>query len=65
MGLVKELTLEQLGYRHAQMRDELQDLYERLRDRALQDIAAGRSQSEVAREAGVDRMTVRKWLGKR
>jgi transposase-like protein len=32
---------------------------------ALEATANGTPQAEIARELGVDRMTVRKWLGKR
>lgn len=60
-----DATLADLGERRAALRKELQDLTERLRLRALAEIAAGRSESEVARDARVDRMTVRKWVGKR
>lgn len=36
-----------------------------VRNAARVEIAAGMSESEAARLYGVDRMTVRKWLGKR
>lgn len=39
--------------------------WDELRKAALAAISAGMSESEAARVAGVDRMTVRKWLGKR
>lgn len=35
------------------------------RDLVVREAAAERSEAAVAREAGVDRMTVRKWAGKR
>jgi len=62
---MKELTLEELGRRRAMLREELQAITERLQAKALEEIAAGRAEAEVAREAGVDRMTMRKWQGKR
>lgn len=58
-------TVRELGERRAALRAELEGLWERLRVAALAEVAAGRSESEVARAAGVDRMTVRKWQGKR
>lgn len=40
------------------------DSTERLKAAAVSAIDDGRSEAEVARQAGVDRMTVRAWLGK-
>ncbi len=60
-----EMTLAEMGERRAALRAELAELTERLRLRALADLGDGRGESEVAREAQVDRMTVRKWQGKR
>jgi hypothetical protein len=61
----KEVTLAELGARRSALREELKDLTVRLEVAAKAELAAGRGESEVAREAQVDRMTVRKWLGKR
>jgi hypothetical protein len=41
------------------------DAYEAARLVALEKIADGVPEAVVARELGVNRMTVRKWLGKR
>jgi hypothetical protein len=60
-----EMTLEQLAVRRAELRGELADVFELLRVAALEKLAGGSNESEVARDAGVDRMTVRKWQGKR
>jgi DNA invertase Pin-like site-specific DNA recombinase len=60
-----ELTLAELGERRAALREELAAVTRRLEEKALEDLGAGKSESEVAREGRVDRMTVRKWLGKR
>jgi hypothetical protein len=60
-----EPTLMELGARRAAMREELRDLTARLEAVALTDLAAGKPEAQVAREAQVDRMTVRKWAGKR
>jgi transposase len=61
----KGSTLVELGQRRTALREELKELTARLEVAAKADLAAGKSESEVAREAGVDRMTVRKWAGKR
>jgi transposase len=58
-------TLSELGERRAKLRAELAMLWDELRVTAVAEVAAGRNESEVARDAGVDRMTVRKWQGKR
>jgi hypothetical protein len=63
--MTTEPTLADLGARRTAMRAELKDLTARLEAMAKADLAAGKSESLVAREAQVDRMTVRKWLGKR
>lgn len=60
-----EITLAELGERRAALREELAAVTRRLEEKALKDLSAGKSESEVAREGRVDRMTVRKWLGKR
>lgn len=63
--MTDELTLAELGARRTALRDELKTVTARVEAAAREALAAGRSESEVAREAQVDRMTVRKWLGKR
>ena len=63
--MADELTLAELGARRTLLRDELKTVTARLEVAAKEALAADRSESEVAREAQVDRMTVRKWLGKR
>ena len=42
-----------------------QETFEALRVAALDALAAGMNEAEVARVGQVDRMTVRKWQGKR
>lgn len=63
--MTNEPTLADLGARRTAMREELKDLTARIEAKAKAELARGRSESEVAREAQVDRMTVRKWAGKR
>jgi hypothetical protein len=60
-----ETTLAELGARRAALRAELKDLMARIEARIREDIAAGKSERQVATEAQVDRMYVRKLLGKR
>lgn len=60
-----DMTLAELGERRAALREELAAVTRRLEEKTLEDLRAGKSESEVAREGRVDRMTVRKWLGKR
>lgn len=62
---MKEPTLEDLGDRRMALREELAVVTERLRAKALEELGAGANESEVTRRAQVDRMTVRKWQGKR
>lgn len=62
--MADEPTLADLGARRAALRAELKDLTARLEARAKQELQEGKSESAVAREAQVDRMTVRKWAGK-
>lgn len=60
-----EMTLAELGKRRVKLREQLRVVTEQLQEAALVALADGRSESEVAREAQVDRMTMRKWQGKR
>jgi hypothetical protein len=58
-------TLTELKNRRIKLRAELVEVSDLLRAAALERLAAGDSEAGVARDAGVDRMTVRQWLGKR
>jgi site-specific recombinase XerC len=44
---------------------DLKEVTEQIRQAVLWHIARGEKEARVARAAGVDRMTVRRWLGKR
>jgi hypothetical protein len=59
-------TLIELGEQRKRLRGDLSDLNEQIRQRVLSEHAGGhgKSEAQLAREAGVDRMTIRKWLGK-
>lgn len=59
-------TLAELGQQRRQLRGDLTTLNELIRQRVLSEHAGGhgKSEAQLSREAGVDRMTVRKWLGK-
>jgi hypothetical protein len=63
--MTEEPTLAELGARRAALRAELKDLMVRIEALARAELAAGKSERQVAAEAQVDRMYVRKWLGKR
>lgn len=63
--MTNDPTLAELGARRAALRTELKDLMVRIEAQARADLAAGKSERQVAAEAQVDRMYVRKWLGKR
>lgn len=58
-------SLEQAGARLRRARAELAKSIEEAERAGLQALAEGESESAVARTLGVDRMTVRKWAGKR
>ena len=58
------LNLEQAGRKLRSARRSLQTAMDTARDAALTAIHAGESESAVAKTLGVDRMTVRKWVGK-
>jgi hypothetical protein len=62
---MEELTLEELGRRRAMLREELKSITERIQVKALAELAEGKSESDVSRRGQVDRMTMRKWQGKR
>jgi hypothetical protein len=57
--------VEELGTRREALRAELADLTERLRAKAIAAVNAEVPEAVVARAGRVDRMTMRKWLGKR
>lgn len=60
------MTLDELGDRRVALREELAAVTEAIRIRVVDDIGAGElNESEAQRRGRVDRMTVRKWLGKR
>lgn len=46
-------------------RQSTQNAFNRAKSAALVALANGAAEATVARELGVDRMTVRKWAGKR
>lgn len=59
------VDLRQLGLEREQAQRALDDVMQRLRARVLTALRdEDRAEAEVARAAGVDRMTVRKWAGK-
>lgn len=57
--------LERAGRKLRSARKAEQDAYEQARVAAIAAIADGVPEAVAARELGVNRMTVRKWLGKR
>jgi hypothetical protein len=59
------VTLEQAGRKLRSARKAERDAYEAARIAALDALAQDVPEAVVARELGVDRMTVRKWQGKR
>lgn len=63
--MTTEPTLAEMGARRAELRAELAELMPRLEAKIREDIAAGKSERQAAAEAHVDRMWVRKLLGKR
>lgn len=59
------LALERAGRKLRSARKAEQDAYKEAQQVAVQAIANGTSEAVAARELGVNRMTIRKWLGKR
>lgn len=57
--------LELAGQEHQKARDELARARDELRQAVLASLDEGMGESMAARLAGVDRMTVRSWAGKR
>jgi hypothetical protein len=67
LAYMTEETYAELGRRRAELKQRLDDVEALLRIRAPEE-AARRGEghdSELAREAGVSRMTMLEWLGKR
>lgn len=59
------IDLAGLGRVRTEALRKAQEATDILRAGVLRATEAGRSEHEIARQAGVDRMTVRNWLGKR
>ncbi len=57
--------LERAGARLRRARVALDKATEEAREAGVRALAEGRAEAAVARALGVDRMTVRKWAGKR
>lgn len=47
-----------------ELRERLDEVTALIRPLALEALAAGEAEAKVARESGIDRMTLRKWQGK-
>jgi DNA-binding CsgD family transcriptional regulator len=62
---IDHARLVHAGNRLEKARSNLASLMEVARTIALDAIGSGATEAEVARLLGVDRMTVRKWQGKR
>lgn len=58
-------NLERAGRKLRSAREAADDALEAARLVVLAEIANGVTESEAARTLGVDRMTIRKWVGKR
>jgi DNA-binding CsgD family transcriptional regulator len=56
--------LEDAGRARAEAQNALDEKTKELKTEVLRALAEGRAEAEVARAAGIDRMTVRKWAGK-
>lgn len=57
-------AIDKAGTQVKAARSRLRNTTEVLRDRVTRAVAAGISENEAAKLAGVERQTVRKWLGK-
>ena len=57
-------TLDTLGRRFARARAQRETAREALAEAVRAAVAGGMTEVEAARRAGVDRLTVRRWLGK-
>jgi DNA-binding CsgD family transcriptional regulator len=65
MNDIDQARLTHAGNRLGKARLKLAELMAEAQRIALDAIGSGATESEVARLLGVDRMTVRKWQGKR
>lgn len=61
----ESVDLAQLGRDRQDAKRRFDEATDILRAGVLRAIEGGRSEHEIARQAGVDRMTVRSWQGKR
>lgn len=59
-----ELTLEELARRRAELRERLDEVTALMKPLVIAELEAGMPQARAAREYGIDRMTIRKWIGK-
>ena len=59
------VDLDAYGRRRRQLKQDIKDNTAKVKAAVLAAIAAGMPESEAARRGDVDRMTVRKWQGKR
>jgi hypothetical protein len=57
--------LAELGRARAEARRDFDEKTSILRAAVLRAVEENRAEAEIAREAGIDRMTVREWSGKR
>lgn len=65
MTSLEKLTIDELGDRRAALRQELAAVTEVLQGRIVAAVEAKEvSEAEASRRGKVDRMIVRKWLGK-
>lgn len=65
MNDIDHARLTHVAKRLAAARTKLDAEMDKAREVALDALGSGATEAEVARIVGVDRMTVRKWLGKR
>lgn len=65
MNDIDRARLTSIGTRLARARSKVDAEMENAREVALDALGSGATEVEVARVLGVDRMTVRKWAGKR
>jgi Homeodomain-like domain len=60
-----ETRLRRIGDELAANRKTGADIFQRARDAATEAVEVGISHRRIAELLGVDRMTIRKWVGKR
>lgn len=63
--MTEQDELKRVARKLLRARDSLASVMNEATDAAVAANAAGIPEAEIARTLGVDRMTVRKWLGKR